>query len=60
MIFSKNNVVKGMDIYDKPVEGKIDGFVGSFGLATIRIDGCCYGTTVNLTNGSINKIEEHE
>jgi hypothetical protein len=57
MEYSKGDIVKGVDIYDNRVEGKIDGIVKSFGTAVVRIQGRCYGTIVDLTNGSVIKVK---
>lgn len=60
MGYSKGDMISGVDIYNKPVEGCIDGIVPSFGTAVVKIKGQCYGTIVDLTNNSVSKIEKNE
>jgi hypothetical protein len=55
--FKERDIVEGIDIYGNPVRGTIDGFIGSIYYATVKIEGVCCGTTVNLANNSVRKIE---
>jgi hypothetical protein len=55
--FKERDIIEGIDIYGEPFKGTINGFVGRLYLATVKIEGVCYGTTVDLTNNSIRKIE---
>lgn len=59
MVFCKNDKIEGVDIYGNPVkEGLINGFISKLGYATVKIEGLCCGTTVDLTNNSVRKIED--
>jgi hypothetical protein len=57
--FKKNEMIEAMDIYGNPTKGVINGFIGSLGYATIKIEGVCGGTTVDLNNNSVRKIEDN-
>lgn len=57
--FKKDDKIEGIDIYDNPInKAVINGFVSSLGYATVKIEGVCYGTIVDLTNNSVRKITE--